>query len=69
MSIYLGGTNENAFTLSTSNFVVNVISNLTTIPQPSLGLTVVNTQKSYAKLTATVNLNGYIFYELKLSPL
>lgn len=34
-----------------------------------MSLTVVNTQKTYAKLKANTNLNGFIYYELKLSPL
>ncbi len=62
VSIYLGGTNANAYKLSTSSVTVNVVTNTTTLPAPSLTLAIANTQKTYAKLTATVNLNGYLYY-------
>ena len=69
IKVYLGGSNEQAYTLSSTNFIVNVISNATTIATPSLSLAVVNTQKTYAKISLTSNLAGIFYYELKLSPL
>jgi hypothetical protein len=69
VNVYLGGTNEQAYTMTTTNFTVNVVSNSTTSSIPSLSIVVVNTQKTYAKLSVTTNLAGILYYELKLSPL
>ncbi len=48
---------------------VTIIANVTTNINPSVSLSVVNTQKTYAKLNVTTNIEGLLFYELKLSPL
>lgn len=69
VSLHLGGTNSDAYTLSTSSFDVNIVANTTTVTAPTLTITVVNTQKTYTKLTATTNLAGLLYYELKLAPL
>jgi hypothetical protein len=69
VSLHLGGTNTDAFVLSSNNFTVNIVANATTATTPTLEITVVNTQKTYAKLTATTNLAGLLYYELKLAPL
>jgi len=69
ITVYLGGTNEQAYTLSTTNFTVTIVSNASTTSLPTLAIAVVNTQKTYAKLSATTNLAGILYYELKLSPL
>jgi hypothetical protein len=69
VSLHLGGTNADAYTLSTSSFNVNIVANTTTVTAPTLAITVVNTQKTYTKLTATTNLAGLLYYELKLAPL
>lgn len=66
---YLGGTNEEAYALSTSSITVNIISNSTTNMSPTLSLVQKNVLKTYAGFEATINLNGQVFYELKLSPL
>jgi hypothetical protein len=69
VNVYMGGSNEEAYFLSRSNFTVNVVSNATTIPLPTLSIAVVNTQKTYSKLSVTTNLAGILYYELKISPL
>ena len=69
VNLYMGGINEQAYTLSRSNLTVNVISNASTIALPTLSIAVVNTQKTYTKLSVTTNLPGILYYELKLAPL
>jgi hypothetical protein len=69
VSLQLGGTNENSYSLSTSSITVNIIANTTTAITPTLSMSVVNTQKTYARINLTTNMNGLIYYELKLSPL
>lgn len=65
----MSGTNEEAFTLSRDNFTIDIISNTTTVPTPTLTLLVLNTQKTYAKLQINTNLAGLLYYELRLTPL
>ena len=67
VNIYMGGSNEQAYTLSRTNFTVNVVSNASTIAAPTFSIAVVNTQKTYAKLSLTTNLAGILYYELKLT--
>ena len=40
---------------------------LTTNQSPTLSIDLVNIQKTYAGLQITTNLNGQLYYELKLS--
>ena len=46
-----------------------MISNSTTNILPTLSIVTKNIQKTYASFDITTNLDGHIFYELKLSPL
>ena len=48
---------------------MNIIANTTTALTPTLTMAVVNTQKTYARINLTTNMNGIVYYELKLSPL
>lgn len=69
VNLYMGGSNEQAYTLSRSNLTVIVVSNTSTIASPTFSIAVVNTQKTYTKLSVTTNLPGILYYELKLAPL
>jgi UDP-N-acetylenolpyruvoylglucosamine reductase len=62
VTLILGGTNSNAYTLSNTNININIISNVATNVAPTCTLVAKNLQKTYAGFEVTANIPGSIFY-------
>ena len=66
VSAYIGGLNQNSYQLSSDTISVTLVSNGTTNRNPTVQIVKKNIQKTYGGFEVTANLNGQLYYELKV---
>lgn len=68
MTLQLGGDNAASYQLTNSLILITIAAAPALNVTPTQTLTVLDAQKTYARIQVTTNLPGYFYYHMNLAP-
>jgi hypothetical protein len=64
VKLILTGTNYNSYKFAPSDEIVFNLVSLTNVQNPTVGIELINQQKTFVDFNITVNVNGILYYHL-----